>query len=95
MKKPRKTQDIKRGDAAAFIDETLAVIARLQEGSLLLNMSEEDQKTMADIFRVTLNIYGLEIPRRCTGEAHSNPYVDNCGVCMPLWGWVSTPVRVR
>ena len=22
----------------------------------------------------------------CTGEAHSNPYIDNCGVCMPEWG---------
>jgi hypothetical protein len=22
----------------------------------------------------------------CTGEAHSNPYIDNCGVCMPYWG---------
>ena len=23
----------------------------------------------------------------CKGEAHSNPYIDNCGVCMPRWGW--------
>jgi hypothetical protein len=23
---------------------------------------------------------------KCTGEAHSNPYIDNCGVCMPHWG---------
>ena len=25
----------------------------------------------------------------CTGEAHSNPYIDNCGVCMPQWGWIA------
>ena len=22
---------------------------------------------------------------KCTGEAHSNPFIDNCGVCMPWW----------
>lgn len=95
MKKLTKTQDIKRSDAAAFIEETLSIIARLQEGGLLRRVSAEDQKTVADILRLSLSIYGLEVPRRCTGEAHSNPHVDNCGVCMPRWGWVSTPVRVR
>ena len=25
---------------------------------------------------------------RCTGEAHSNAYVDHCGICAPLWGKV-------
>lgn len=24
----------------------------------------------------------------CHGEAHSNPFIDNCGVCMPRWGLV-------
>lgn len=23
---------------------------------------------------------------KCNGEAHSNPYIDNCGSCMPFWG---------
>lgn len=22
----------------------------------------------------------------CPGEAHSNPFIDNCMVCMPNWG---------
>jgi len=22
----------------------------------------------------------------CNGEAHSNPHIDHCSVCMPLWG---------
>ncbi len=30
--------------------------------------------------------------RICTGEAHSNPWIDNCGVCMPYWG---VTVRAR
>jgi hypothetical protein len=24
----------------------------------------------------------------CIGEAHSNPYIDNCSMCMPYWGHV-------
>ncbi len=23
---------------------------------------------------------------KCPGEAHSNPWIDNCGLCMPNWG---------
>lgn len=23
---------------------------------------------------------------KCTGEAHSNPYIDHCMVCLPFWG---------
>lgn len=22
----------------------------------------------------------------CTGEAHSNPWIDNCALCAPKWG---------
>lgn len=33
-------------------------------------------------------IRGMLVP--CPGEAHSNPFIDNCGVCMPRWGWVET-----
>lgn len=25
----------------------------------------------------------------CTGEAHSNPYIDNCMVCAPEWGQIT------
>ncbi len=24
----------------------------------------------------------------CHGEAHSNPHIDNCGLCSPRWGWL-------
>jgi hypothetical protein len=26
----------------------------------------------------------------CPGDAHSNPHIDHCGVCMPGWGTVAT-----
>ena len=27
----------------------------------------------------------------CNGEAHSNPYIDNCGMCAPHWGYCEVP----
>lgn len=29
----------------------------------------------------------------CPGEAHSNPYIDNCGVCAPKWGEIEIPAE--
>lgn len=39
---------------------------------------------MAKLYNPTLN----PRPRveTCTGEAHSNPHIDHCWVCMPYWG---------
>jgi hypothetical protein len=31
----------------------------------------------------------------CTGEAHSNPFIDHCWVCMPNWGVVVTPLELK
>lgn len=28
----------------------------------------------------------VAIWKECNGEAHSNPYIDNCMVCLPYWG---------
>lgn len=37
---------------------------------------------------------GILIP--CTGEAHSNGFIDHCAVCMPRWGWVEKiPMQIR
>jgi hypothetical protein len=30
----------------------------------------------------------------CTGEAHSNAFIDNCMVCMPMWGQVVVQDRI-
>lgn len=27
---------------------------------------------------------GRRVP--CPGSAHSNPFIDNCGLCAPAWG---------
>lgn len=26
----------------------------------------------------------------CSGEAHENPFIDNCPVCMPYWEEIMT-----
>jgi hypothetical protein len=31
----------------------------------------------------------------CTGAAHSNPFIDYCGICMPHWEIVVTPLEVK
>ena len=31
----------------------------------------------------------------CTGEAHSNPYIDHCSECMPNWGIVVTGTEIK
>ena len=36
---------------------------------------------------------GLPPLTPCPGEAHSNPFIDNCHTCAPRWGWVG-PVEV-
>lgn len=33
--------------------------------------------------------------KRCTGEAHKNPHIDNCMQCAPHWGTVVTEVKIR
>lgn len=34
-------------------------------------------------------LYGvLATVEKCPGEAHKNPYIDNCAVCSPNWGYV-------
>jgi hypothetical protein len=30
----------------------------------------------------------------CTGEAHSNPHIDNCRSCAPRWGWVGDKIKI-
>jgi len=33
---------------------------------------------------VAVTVYAIRI--ECPGEAHKNPYIDHCSVCMPDWG---------
>lgn len=33
--------------------------------------------------------------QKCTGEAHSNPYIDHCMVCAPEWGIVVSITEIK
>lgn len=48
----------------------------------------ELEVTISDLCRAI----GIRRVKRCPGEAHSNPHVDNCGRCAPRWGWIECDV---
>jgi len=84
-----RTKDITRTAAAAIINDL----------TLHLDRWTQDTKTdrgeiLAHLFDLIAS-YDIPVPHPCSGEAHSNPHADHCGVCMPNWGTVQTPVRVR
>lgn len=77
---------ITRTQAARLLEELLLLAA----ASIHDRMSIDPQGIVELAKR-----YGLELPTACNGEAHRNPHIDNCMVCMPRWGWVGGQVRVR
>jgi len=88
----KRTQDITRTQAAELINELLFRLDHFtREGAA----SRIDRvEVMSSLFDL-VNSYNLQVPMPCSGEAHNNPHIDHCGVCMPHWGTVSVPVRVR
>jgi hypothetical protein len=32
---------------------------------------------------------------KCTGEAHSNAFIDNCSLCAPNWGVIVLPPQFK
>ena len=57
----------------------------------------DEQKTPAVIFDRMAHVGKPDTwsVTRCTGEAHSNPFIDHCGVCMPYWEVAVRSVNVR
>jgi hypothetical protein len=57
----------------------------------------DEQKTPAQIFDRMARKGKPDTWRvtHCTGEAHSNPWIDHCSVCMPRWGVVVKVLNVR
>lgn len=90
-------QEIKRKDAARFIDEVLLFIAKLEENQVTNaeGSRRAEQANIANRLRTIASTHGLDVPRKCEGEAHSNAYIDHCGVCMPHWGWVQKDTKVK
>ncbi len=72
------TLKIKR-NAAADLIERIRSIAATQDN---------------DAIHEALAAFGIPEFEACTGEAHSNPHIDNCGVCAPRWGLLGARVQV-
>lgn len=82
---------MKRTEAAKFIEKVRRLEAdwRTHEGTtpaLAEHMVEDLQELLQEA--------GIPLLEECSGEAHSNAYIDNCSLCAPRWGWVGEKVKV-
>lgn len=59
-----------------------AIAASIEAGTVSVECLEDK------IARRHANILDPKNWEECNGEAHSNPYIDNCGGCAPNWGKV-------
>jgi hypothetical protein len=73
---------VKRSQAAALIDNLREMAAR------------SDRTYSAAELGHLLAQYDIAPLTICTGEAHSSPYIDNCGLCAPRWGFAGKTIRV-
>lgn len=69
---------------------------RSQAEKLIDRIREIAAKPTADIALIrALEDAGIGPLVKCEGEAHSNPFIDNCMTCAPRWGFVGKAVKVR
>lgn len=95
-------QEVKRSEAASFMDDVLKLIVKLEEDQVLQrdiphrSVQLQATRDIANRLRTIASEHGLEVPRPCNGEAHSNMHIDNCGCCMGYdWGIAGKPVHIR
>lgn len=81
---------ISRKDAARCLARVASVAARATDEAT----DDAGAEALRDALLAVLAAYGIQPPTRCTGEAHSNPYIDHCPVCMPGWGWIEDEIKV-
>lgn len=72
---------LKRSDAARLLTEILIAAAR-------------DESKLSTRILTLCSCAGLTLPRKCEGEAHSNPHIDNCHQCAPHWEWIAPEIRI-
>lgn len=92
-KKNSCVQSITRTQAASFIDGVLHAVMVYRSTGDMDPVPRE--VAFAEAIRFEIDRCGLEVPYKCAGEAHSNPNIDHCGVCMPNWGIIETEIKVR
>jgi hypothetical protein len=85
-----ETKNITRKEAAAIINDLTLHLDKWSRDT-----SKADRVAILSHLFDLVHGYSIPVPHPCSGEAHSNPYIDHCGVCMPNWGTVQIPVKVR
>jgi len=100
-----KVQIIRRKDAARLLDKILVELASFEEEAKRtrgmkvskeieeLDIALSAQRRLETIRELTERAR-LTPLQPCTGEAHSNPHIDNCSVCMPRWGYTGPTVKI-
>lgn len=73
---------MKRSQAEKLIDK----LRELAAGDHAPTLEE-----LRDILYIQHRLAPLQ---RCTGEAHTNAFIDNCHRCAPRWGFVGAKERV-
>ena len=82
---------MRRKQATALIDEIRTLAAEAQRVAEV-PAGQVHTGLLANLVEL-LEHRGLKPLEPCGGEAHSNPFIDNCMRCAPRWGWVG-PVEV-
>lgn len=74
---------MKRGQAEALIDRIRVALARGESPELTIKAIER-----------ALSDHGLDPFEKCDGQAHRNPFIDNCWACAPRWGVIGEREKV-
>jgi hypothetical protein len=73
---------ITRKQAAELIEALRDLAARSESEKVRLSLGRAFHRA------------GIPLLTPCRAEAHTNPHIDNCGVCAPRWGLVGDTVKV-
>lgn len=86
--KHRQVQTITVVTAEAILTD---ILSRLFTQRDLGGNSTEEARELEDLMKK----HGLVLFERCPGDAHSNPNIDHCAVCMSFqWGAIARPVKI-
>lgn len=77
---------LNRLEAKGFIHESDLVW--LEKRAHRLGLEAQDAGEPAGEEHEKIHAAFKELFNKCTGEAHSNAFIDHCGMCMPRWGRV-------
>jgi len=57
-------------------------------------ITRKEAAKLIEAVAIAVKHAGIPPLAECSGEAHTNTHIDNCGVCAPRWGLVGDTVKV-